>query len=84
MRISYDPDADAAYIYLTDQPLSPGRDGVVCDPPDDSTRAFIVMEWKDQKIVGIEVLDASRLLHADLLAQAQRPSSSEEPSQKET
>jgi uncharacterized protein YuzE len=79
VRITFDPVADAAYIYLTDQPLSPGRDDVVCDPPDDSTRAFIVMQWKDQKIVGIEIQDASRLLHPDLLAQAQQPGRSKEP-----
>jgi hypothetical protein len=31
------------------------------------------MDWKDGKIAGLEVLDASALLHADLLAQAERP-----------
>jgi len=33
-------------------------------------RAFVVMDRKDGKIVGLEVLDASSLLHAGLLAQA--------------
>ena len=36
MRITYDPDVDAAYIYLTGEPLTPGRDSVVCELPDGS------------------------------------------------
>jgi len=30
------------------------------------------MDWKDGKITGLEILDASSLLHADLLAHARR------------
>lgn len=74
MNISYDPEADAVYIRLTEEPLMPGRDSIPCDPPE-GIHAFVVMDWKDGKIVGLEVLDASALLHADLLAQAQRPGS---------
>jgi uncharacterized protein YuzE len=84
VKISYDRDADAAYIYLTGEPLTPGRDGIPCDPPE-GIRAFIVMEWKDGKIVGLEVLNASNLLHADLLAEAQQPGRGQTgPSQSET
>lgn len=84
MKITYDPQADAAYIYLTGEPLMPGRNSIFCDPPD-GMRAFVVMDWKDGKIVGLEVLDASSLLHADLLAQAQRPGSRQTgPSPSET
>ncbi len=71
MRITYDGEADAAYIYLTGADLRPGRDSVPVDPPD-GVRAFLVMDWKDGRIVGFEVLDASRLLHPDLLAEAER------------
>jgi hypothetical protein len=35
-------------------------------------RADIVLDWKDGKMVGLEVLDPASLLHADLLAQAIR------------
>ena len=43
------------------------------------------MDPKDGKIVGLEVLDASSLLHADLLAQAQRADSRQTgPSPSET
>ena len=72
MRITYDPDADAAYIYLTGESLMPGRDSVPVDPPD-GVQAFVVLDWREGKIVGLEVLDASALLHPDLLAEAVRP-----------
>jgi uncharacterized protein YuzE len=72
VRITYDPDADAAYIYLTDEALMPGRDSVPVDPPE-GIQAFVVLDWREGKIVGLEVLDASALLHADLLALAVRP-----------
>lgn len=71
MRISYDSEADAAYIYLTDEPLLPGRDRIPCDSPA-GTQAMVVLDWKDGKISGIEVLDASALLHQDLLALAKQ------------
>jgi uncharacterized protein YuzE len=51
MRDSYDPEADAAYIYLADESLMPGRDSVPCDPPE-GEHAFVVLDWKDGKIVG--------------------------------
>jgi uncharacterized protein YuzE len=73
VRITYDPEVDAAYVYLTDEALTAGRDSVSCDPPEDA-QGNVVMDWKDGKIVGLEVLGASSLLHSDLLAQAQRPS----------
>jgi uncharacterized protein YuzE len=72
MRVTYDPEVDAAYVYLTDEHLMPGRDSVPCDPPE-GEQAFVVLDWRDGKIVGLEVLDASARLHADLLAQAVRP-----------
>jgi len=33
---------------------------------------MVVVDWKDRRIVGLEVLDAPKLLHDDLLAEAQR------------
>jgi uncharacterized protein YuzE len=71
VRVTYDPAVNAAYIYLTDEQLLPGRDSVPVDPPE-GMQAFVVLDWKDGKIVGLEVLDASSLLHQDLLAQAIR------------
>jgi len=70
VRITYDQDADAAYIYLTDHELMPGRDSVPVDPPE-GMQAMVVLDWKEGKIVGLEVLDAAALLHSDLLATAE-------------
>ena len=70
MRITYDPAADAAYIYLTGQRLAPGRTSIPADPPE-GVQAFMVLDWKDDRLVGIEVLDASTRLHPDLLGEAE-------------
>lgn len=72
MRISYDARVDAAYIYLTDTPLDAGRDSIPLEVPE-GVGAMVVMDWKDGKIVGLEVLDAAALLHPDLLALAEPP-----------
>ena len=78
VRIIYAPGPDAAYIYLTGEPLQPGRVTIHCDLPDEIPYEWVAMDWKDGKIVGLEVPDASSLLHADLLAQAERPGTSQE------
>jgi uncharacterized protein YuzE len=69
MRITYDADTDDAYVHLTDEEPAAGRDSVPCDLPE-GTSGFVAVDWKDGRIVGLEVLNASRLLHADLLAEA--------------
>jgi uncharacterized protein YuzE len=70
VRITYGRESDAAYIYLTEAVLQPGRDSIPCDKPDDVEHAWVVMDWREGRIVGLEVLDASKLLHPDLLALA--------------
>lgn len=72
MRVTYDPEVDAAYIRLTDQSLKPGRQSIPCDPPA-GVNAWVSMDWRDGKIVGLEVLGATALLPAHLLANARRP-----------
>lgn len=72
MRIEYDAQADAAYIYFTDSNLTPGRDMVPLTTPP-GVQAMVNMDWKDGKIVGVEVLGATALLHSDFLAQATSP-----------
>ena len=71
MRITYDASVDAAYLFLTSEPLRVGRDSVSCETPEGSG-GVVVLDWQDGKIVGLEVLDASRRLHRDLLAQAEK------------
>jgi uncharacterized protein YuzE len=72
VRVTYDRSVDAAYIYLTDIELQPGRDTVPCGTPGGGpgAEAMINLDFKDGKIVGLEVIGASRWLHADLLATA--------------
>ena len=41
------------YISLTNQPLEPGRDSVMSEVPMGS--GWIVLDWKDGKLVGIDV-----------------------------
>jgi hypothetical protein len=65
VRITCDP-ADAACIHLTGGRLTRGRTSIPATPPP-GVQAFIVLDWKDDRLIGIEVLDASTSLHPDLL-----------------
>ena len=38
-------------------------------PP--GTKGFVALDWKDGRLVGIEILDASTRLHQDLLEEAE-------------
>jgi uncharacterized protein YuzE len=62
MRVSYDAEIDAAYIYLVDAPL-PGSavTTLSLDPREINGEVNIDLDLEG-RIMGIEVLDASRLL----------------------
>ena len=70
MRITYDRDANAAYIHLTDAELEPGRTTTAAPLPA-GVDGFVALDWKDDRLVGIEVLDADTRLRPDLLEQAE-------------
>jgi uncharacterized protein YuzE len=70
VRITYDAAADAVYIYLTGEPLTPGRTTIQAGTPP-SIEGFIALDWKDGRLVGLEILDASSRLHQDLLEEAE-------------
>jgi len=70
VRITYDPGADAVYIHLTGIPLPPGRTTTQAPTPP-GVEGFVALDWKDGRLVGIEILDASTRLHPDLLDQAE-------------
>jgi uncharacterized protein YuzE len=70
VRITYDPAAGSVYIHLTGQPLAPGRTTIQASMPS-GTGGFVALDWKDGRLVGIEILDASTRLHHDLLEQAE-------------
>jgi uncharacterized protein YuzE len=72
VRITYNPAADAVYIHLTGQPLTPGRTTIQASTPSTpSTEGFVALDWKDDRLVGIEILDASTRLHPDFLEEAE-------------
>ena len=72
MYITYDPEADAAYINLTEADLTSGRATFPAEAPN-NTEGDVLTDWKDGKLVGIEVIGARALLHQDLLDQARPP-----------
>jgi uncharacterized protein YuzE len=70
MRIRYDATVDAAYIYVVDEIRS--GEAVfthVCDPPE--VHGMINLDFdSDGRLLGIEVLNASKTLPKELLAGA--------------
>jgi uncharacterized protein YuzE len=71
MPITYDA-ADSVYVHLTGQPVTPGRTTIqVGTPP--NVDGIIALDWKDDRLVGIEILDASRRLRPDLVHGAEPP-----------
>ena len=72
MRLTYDPAADAAFVYLVDG-IRPGQAprSLMCDL-EIREGAVILLLDNDDHLLGLEVLGASRLLPADLLASAPR------------
>lgn len=67
--MKYDRSADAAYIYLTASPLSAGR-VTVAVPLDQERLPQVILDFKDGRLVGVEVLGARDGLPADLLGLA--------------
>lgn len=70
MRITFDPAADAAMIYLVDAP----RDGSVarsevCDVEFRDGAVVLDLDAED-RLLAIEILGASKLLPADVIEQA--------------
>lgn len=72
MRVSYDRETNAAYIRLTEQDL-PGPHETTSAQTPTGVEAWIALDWRDGRLVGIEVLDASHFLPDDLLAEADNP-----------
>jgi uncharacterized protein YuzE len=69
LRVTYDPGADAAYIYLTGRWVSRGRVTVPV-PLDDQDLPEVILDFKDGRLVGVEVLGAKDGLPPDLLGLA--------------
>lgn len=70
MRVTYDRDADAAYIYL-EEIQAGGVDRTVPVDPSEISGMINLDFGKDGKLLGIEVLDASRFLSEQVLIQSE-------------
>lgn len=72
VRLTYDPEADAAFIYLTE--IEPGGavSGSVLNREMDNAAVIGVFNQADH-LVGIEVLGASRVLPSEVLETGERP-----------
>lgn len=78
IRVEYDREADAAYIYLIDKRnVTAGwvKNTYPCDPS--KVNGMINLDFdKDGMLGGIEVMDASKILSKEVLEQAQNISRS--------
>jgi uncharacterized protein YuzE len=73
MRTTYDPHADAVYIYLRE--IEPGgvMETVPGDGPDHTAAGSVNLDFDHQgKLVGIEILNARRSLPEEFLRDAER------------
>jgi uncharacterized protein YuzE len=71
MRVTYDVAVDAAYIYLRD--TAPGESAYTYMAEPEIPTDMINLDFdRDHRLIGIEVLSASRHLPADLLAAAEQ------------
>ena len=74
VRVTYDSGADAAYIFLC-WPQAAGvvDETVVCDPLPEKVDGSVNLDFDAQgRLVGIEVLGASRVLPQQVLDRAER------------
>ena len=72
MRITFDREVDAAYIYLADIPPGGVADSYNCPPR--RVGGILNLDFdSDHRLVGIEVLGASKRLPSELLVDAEAP-----------
>ena len=73
MKTTYDKNVDAAYIYILDK-IEPGsaKKTYLCDPLE--IGGMINLDFdKDGKLLGVEILDASKFLPQSVLEKADKP-----------
>jgi uncharacterized protein YuzE len=72
VRTTYDRDANAVYIHLAEPPHRGGHATTTAESPP-GINAFIALDWQDNRLVGIEILDADTILPQALIDQAEKP-----------
>ena len=71
VKITYDKNADAAYIYLTDIPPAGVAFTYPCDPIE--INGMINLDFdKNNQLLGIEIMDASKKLPKEIIESATR------------
>lgn len=76
MRVTYDPSVDTGYIYLRDIESGGAKHTVPLDSEESGVDSVgrIVLDFDDEeRLIGIEVLDASDVLPPELLRHAEPP-----------
>lgn len=68
-KLTYDKQADAAYIYFSETPVDKVEKTYLCDPKE--INGIINLDFAGGKLVGIEVMDASKKLLREFLEQAE-------------
>ena len=73
MRVTYDPKADASFIFIGDDiPPSGAPESHICDLEVQDASVIVLLSG-DRRLVGFEVLGASRLLPPEVLRHAPTP-----------
>ena len=72
VRMTYDPDADAAYLYITD-PIEPGASVSNSTLRRDLESASVIADFdRDGRLLGIELLGVSGLLRPGAIPARER------------
>lgn len=73
MRITYDRYVDAAYIYLRDIEPGGSANTLEVEDPDHHTKGTVILDFdREGRLIGIEVLGASRALPKVILEEAEQ------------
>ena len=68
VRVTFDSESDAAYIYLADEPALGWRHGETVPLPLGPNNRMVNVDFDDDgRLIGIEVLDAWSLLSDKML-----------------
>ena len=76
MRVTYDPQADAGYIYLREIEAGGAKHTVPLDEIHSAVdvQGSILLDFDgEERLIGIEVLNASEVLPPELLRYAEPP-----------
>ncbi|WOF21470.1 DUF2283 domain-containing protein [Microbacterium betulae] len=66
MSVRYDPEADAAYIPIGREPRTGEAEQQIAEIRNPSGTGEIILDFdRDGHLIGVEILEASRLLRAE-------------------